>query len=125
MQEELNQFERNQFWKLIPRPHDRPTIGTKWVFRNKLDKSGNVVRNKARLVAQGWNQIEVIDFDETFAPVTHLEAIRILAAFASFKDCKLFQMNAKSTFLNGYIDEGMLNNPWGLLTLHIPIMCLD
>ena len=54
MQEELNQFERNQVWHLVPKPHDRPTIGTKWIFKNKLDESGNVIRNKARLVAQGY-----------------------------------------------------------------------
>ena len=54
MQEELNQFERNQVWHLVPRPCDRPTIATKWIFRNKLDESGNVVRNKARLVTQGY-----------------------------------------------------------------------
>ena len=62
MQEELNQFERNQVWHLVPRPHDKPVIGTKWIFRNKLDESGNVVRNKARLVAQGYTQVEGIDF---------------------------------------------------------------
>ena len=69
MQEELNQFERNEVWFLIPRPKDHPVIGTKWVFRNKIDESGVVTRNKARLVAQGYNQEEGIDFDETFAPV--------------------------------------------------------
>ena len=69
MQEELNQFERNQVWHLIPRPHDRPTIGTKWIFRDKLDESRNIIRNKARLVAQDYIQVEGIDFEETFAPV--------------------------------------------------------
>ena len=68
MQEEFNQFVRNQIWHLVLRPHDRPTIGTKWIFRNKLDESDNVVRNKVRLVAQGYTQIEGIDFEETFAP---------------------------------------------------------
>ena len=68
MQEELNQFEHNQVWHLIPRPHDRPTIDTKWIFRNKLDESGNIVRNKARLVAQSYTQIEGTDFEETSAP---------------------------------------------------------
>jgi len=60
---------------LIPRPHDRPTVSTKWIFRNKLDKLGNVIRNKARLVAQGYTQIEGIHFEKTFAPVARLEAI--------------------------------------------------
>nr|CAD1838643.1 unnamed protein product [Ananas comosus var. bracteatus] len=105
MQEELNQFERNQVWTLVERPSDHTVIGTKWVFRNKRDESGVVVQNKARLVAQGFNQIEGIDFDETFAPVARLEAIRILLAFASYMNFKLFQMDVKSAFLNGYIFE--------------------
>ncbi|MBE2321394.1 hypothetical protein DVA67_036110, partial [Solirubrobacter sp. CPCC 204708] len=65
MQEELNQFERNKVWELVPRPHNHSIIGTKWVFRNKKDENGNVIRNKARLVAQGYNQQEGIDYDET------------------------------------------------------------
>jgi len=69
MQEELNQFEHNQVWHLFPRPYDRPTIDTKWIFRNKLNESSTVSRNKARLVAQGYTQIEGIDFVKTFAPV--------------------------------------------------------
>ncbi|KAL4348382.1 hypothetical protein GQ457_17G011120 [Hibiscus cannabinus] len=74
MQEELNQFDRSNVWTLVDRPHDKSTIGTKWVFRNKLDESGNIVRNKARLVAQGYTQEEGIDFDETYAPVARMEA---------------------------------------------------
>ena len=105
MQEKLNQFERNQVWHLVPRPHDRPTIGTKQIFKNKLDESGNVIRNKARLVAQGYTQVKGIDFEETFAPAARLGAIRITLAFASYKDFKLFQMDVKSAFLNGFIEE--------------------
>ena len=75
MQEELNQFVRNEVWDLVHRPQDHSIIGTRWVFRNNLDKEGNVVRNKARLVAQGYNQEEGIDFDETYAPVARLESI--------------------------------------------------
>ena len=70
-----------------------------------MDESGNVVRNKARLVAQGFTQIEGIDFEETFAPVARLEVIRMTLAFASYKDFKLFQMDVKSTFLNDFIEE--------------------
>ncbi|XP_074301279.1 uncharacterized protein LOC141632652 [Silene latifolia] len=81
--EELNQFERSKVWHLEPRPRDRSVIGTKWVFRNKLDDAGVIVRNKARLVVQGYNQQEGNDYDETFAPVARLEAIRLLIAFAA------------------------------------------
>ena len=77
-------------------------ISTKWVFKNKLDENGVVSRNKARLVAQGYNQQEGIDFDETYAPVARLESIRILLAYACAHDFKLFQMDVKSAFLNGF-----------------------
>ncbi|GJR63222.1 retrovirus-related pol polyprotein from transposon TNT 1-94 [Tanacetum coccineum] len=80
-------------------------IGTKWVFRNKLDENGIVSRNKARLVAQGYNQQEGIDYDETYAPVTRLESIRILLAYDCALDFKLFQIDVKSAFLNGFINE--------------------
>nr|GEV22946.1 copia protein [Tanacetum cinerariifolium] len=79
--------------------------GTKWVFRNKLDENGIVSQNKARLVAQGYNQQEGIDYDETYAPVAILESIRILLAYACTLDFKLFQMDVKSAFLNGFINE--------------------
>ena len=90
MQEELNQFERNNVWELVPKLEHQSIIGTKWVFRNKMDESDVVVRNKVRLVAQGYNQEERIDFGETFAPVTILESIRMLLAFACHKDFILF-----------------------------------
>ncbi|WJX12394.1 hypothetical protein P8452_02902 [Trifolium repens] len=78
MLEELNQFERSEVWDLVPRPEDVNVIGTKWVYKNKSDKNGTITRNKARLVAQGYTQIEGLDFDETFAPVARLESIRLL-----------------------------------------------
>ena len=105
MQEELNQFERNDVWELVEKPSDYPIIGTKWVFRNKLDENGIVIRNKARLVAKGYNQEEGIDYEETFAPVARLEAIRMLLAYASIMNFKLYQMDVKSAFLNGLIQE--------------------
>jgi hypothetical protein len=80
-------------------------IGTKWIFRNKQDVDGVAMRNKARLVAQGYTQVEDLDFGETCAPVARLEAIRILLAYACAHDIKLYQMDMKSVFLNGYINE--------------------
>jgi hypothetical protein len=78
-------------------------IGTKWVFKNIQGEDGEIVRNKAHLVAQGFSQVEGLDFEEIFAPVTRLEAIRILLAFATSKGFKLYQMDVKSAFLNGVI----------------------
>ncbi|CAM8939690.1 unnamed protein product [Rhodiola kirilowii] len=69
MQEQLGEFQRNDVWDLVPRPDNVYVIGTKWIFKNKSDEHGNITRNKARLVAQGYTQIEGIDFDETFTPV--------------------------------------------------------
>jgi hypothetical protein len=80
-------------------------IGIKWVFKNKQGEDGEVMRNKAHLVAQGYSQLEGLDFGETFAPVAHLDAIRILLAFAVFKGFKLYQIDVKSAFLNGVIQE--------------------
>jgi len=82
MQEDLNQFQRNEVWDLVPKPENKNIIGTKSVFRNKLNEIGEVVRNKARLVAQGYNQQEDINYTETFAPVPRLEAIRLLLSYA-------------------------------------------
>nr|KYP54959.1 Retrovirus-related Pol polyprotein from transposon TNT 1-94 [Cajanus cajan] len=105
MQEELNQFERNEVCDLVPLPTDYPIIGTKWVFRNKLDESRIIIRNKVRLVAKGYNQEEGIDYDETFAPVARIEAIRLLLAYSSIMNFKLYQMDVKSAFLNGLRQE--------------------
>ncbi|KAL8133822.1 hypothetical protein AgCh_009038 [Apium graveolens] len=105
MQEELNQFERNKVWKPVPKPKGKNPIDTKWVFRNKMDKNGIVVRNKARLVAKGYCQQEGIDFDETFASVARVEAIRIFLAYASHANFKDYQMDVKSSFLNGDLEE--------------------
>ncbi|GJR70136.1 retrovirus-related pol polyprotein from transposon TNT 1-94 [Tanacetum coccineum] len=90
MQEDLNQFIANDVWELVPQPRNMTIIGTKWVFRNKLDENGIVSQNKARLVAQGYNQQEGIDYDKTYALVARLESIRILLAYAYALDFKLF-----------------------------------
>ncbi|GJR98501.1 retrovirus-related pol polyprotein from transposon TNT 1-94 [Tanacetum coccineum] len=96
-------------------------IGTKWVFRNKLDENGVVSQNKARLVAQGYNQQEGIDYDETYAPVARLASIRILLAYACALDFKLFQMDVKSAFLNGLINEEVyVEQPQGFIDFEKP-----
>jgi len=80
-------------------------IGTKWVYRNKMDEHGIIKRNKSRLVAKGYDQEERIDYDETYAPVARLEAVRLFLAYSYIKGFRLFQMDVKSVFLNGYINE--------------------
>lgn len=117
MQEELNEIETRKVWKLVPRLKEKSVIGTKWAFRKKLDKEGNVVRNKARLVVQGYNHEEGT-VDETFAPIARLEAIRMLCAFVCFKSFLLYQMDVKSAFFNLFRkEEYTLNNLLVLKTL--------
>ncbi|XP_060170433.1 uncharacterized mitochondrial protein AtMg00820-like [Lycium barbarum] len=107
MQEELHQFEGNK-------------VGVS----HKVDEFGNTTRNKARLVVQGYNQEEGIDYDETFSLVARMEAISILIAFASHMEFKLFQMDVKSAFLNGYLKEEFLSsNLLVLKVMSIPSMC--
>ena len=105
MLEELNQFERNKVCKLVPKPKNRTITGTKWVYRNKMIEAGIVTRNKARLVAKGYSQQDGIDFDETFSPVDRLEAIRSFLAYAAHANFKVYQMDVKSAFLNGELEE--------------------
>ena len=105
MQDELNQFTRNDVGFLVRRSDDMNIIGTKWVFRNKMDKDGNIVRNKARLVATWYNQEEAINFDETYAPIARLEAVRLLLKYACMCNFKLHQMDVKTTFLNVFLNE--------------------
>ena len=105
MQVDLNQFKRNEVWDLVPCPKGKSIIGTKWVSRNKLDKNGIITRNKARLVGKGYNQEEGIYYEETYAPVSRLEAIQLLLAFSSCLDFELFQMDVKSAFLNDLLNE--------------------
>jgi hypothetical protein len=105
MHEELENFERNQVWTLVEPPRDVNVLGTKWVFKNKQGEDGEVVRNKAHLVAQYFSQVKGLDFGKTFAHVARLEVISILLAFAASNGFKLYQMNVKSSFLNGVIQE--------------------
>jgi hypothetical protein len=105
MDEELDQIEKNDTWELVPRPKNKYVIDTKWVFRNKLNEDGHVTRNKARLVCKGYAQIEGIDFEETFSLVARMEAIRLILAYACSKNVKIYQMDVKSAFLNGELEE--------------------
>ena len=106
---------------MVPRPKHHPIIGAKWVFRNKMNEQGVITRNKARLVAKGYNQEEGIDYDEIYAPVVRLEAIRMLLSFASFINFKPYQMDVKSTFLNGFIEEEVyVEQPPGFENFEFP-----
>jgi hypothetical protein len=113
MQEELNNFNQNEVWSLVERPKQN-VVDTKWVFHNKQDEHGVVTRNKARLMAKGYSQVEGLNFDETFAPVARLGSIRILLAYATHHDFKLYQMDIKIVFLNGPIKEEVyMEQPMG------------
>jgi hypothetical protein len=105
MNEELDQIEKNDTWELVPRLENKSVIASKWVYKNKMNEKGNIVINKARLVCKGYAQIEGLDFDETFAPVERLEAIRMFLAYACPKQFKVYQMDVKSYFINGYLKE--------------------
>ncbi|GKB43175.1 putative reverse transcriptase domain-containing protein, partial [Tanacetum coccineum] len=121
MQEELLQFKIKKVWVLVDLPYGKKEIRTKWVYRNKKDERGVVVRNKARLVAQGHRQEEGIDYDEVFAPVARIEAIRIFLAFASFMGFIVYQMDVKSAFLYGTIEEEVyVSQPPGFVDPKFP-----
>ncbi|GJT05945.1 putative ribonuclease H-like domain-containing protein [Tanacetum coccineum] len=105
MQEELLQFKLQQVYILVDLPIGKRAIGTKWVFKNKKDERGIVIRNKTRLVVQGHRQEEGIDYEEVFAPVARIEVIRLFLAYASFMGFLVYQMDVKSAFLYGTIEE--------------------
>nr|GEX83488.1 putative ribonuclease H-like domain-containing protein [Tanacetum cinerariifolium] len=109
MQEELLQFKMQKVWVLADLPHGKRAIGTKWVFRNKKDERGIVVRNKARLVAQGHTQEEGIDYEEVFAPVTRIEAIRLFLAYASFMGFTVYQMDVKTAVTPLFVKKTLGN----------------
>jgi hypothetical protein len=104
MQEEFNNFKRNQVWPLVERPKQN-IVRTKCVFCNKQNEHRVVTRNKVRLVDKGYSQVKDLDFEETFISVARLESIHILLTYATYHDFKLYQMEVKSAFLNGPIKE--------------------
>nr|GEX58437.1 retrovirus-related Pol polyprotein from transposon TNT 1-94 [Tanacetum cinerariifolium] len=121
IQEELNQFVANDVLELVPQPKNMTIIGTKWVFRNKLDENGIVSQNKAMLVAQGYNQQEGIDYDGTYALVARLKSIIILLAYACTLEFKLYQMDVKIVFLNCFINEEVyVAQPQGFIDFEKP-----
>ena len=105
MKEELRMIEKNNTWELVERPSNKNVIGVKWVYRTKLNSDGSVNKHKARLVVKGYSQQYGIDFSETFAPVARYDTIRLLIALAAQKGWKIYQLDVKSAFLNGYLKE--------------------
>eukprot|EP00253_Pinus_taeda_P002528 PITA_02528 len=105
MNEELEKIEKNNTWELVPRPNNKSVIRTKWIFKNRLNENREVIRNNARLVCKGYAQQEGVDFEETFAPIARLESIRMFLAISSFQKFKVYQMDVKSSFLNGELEE--------------------
>ena len=119
MHDELHQFQRNDVWTLALRLERVNIIGTKWIFHNKTNEEGNVIWNKARLVAQGYTQVEGVDFDEIFSPITCIESVRVLLALACHLKLKLYQMDVKSAFLNGFLKEEVyVAQPKGFVDPH-------
>ncbi|GJY59145.1 integrase, catalytic region, zinc finger, CCHC-type containing protein [Tanacetum coccineum] len=110
----LNEFERLKVWELVPRPDKVMVITLKWIYKVKLDKLGCILKNKARLVARSYRQEEGIDFEESFAPVARLEAIRIFLVFAAHMNMVVYQMDVKTAFLNGDLQEEIFQNPRGI-----------
>lgn len=121
MHEELDQIEKNRTWELIPRPTNKNVIGTKWVFKNNLNDCREFIRNNARLVCKVYAQIEALYFDETCALVTRLEILRMFLAFSCFKKFKIYQMDVKSSFLNGELQEEVyIEQPKGFQLIEEP-----
>ncbi|GKC58722.1 gag-pol polyprotein [Tanacetum coccineum] len=121
MQEELHQFDRLQVWELVDKPFGKTVIKLKWLWKNKKDEDQTVIRNKTRLVAKGYAQEEGIDFEESFSPVARLEAVRIFVTYAAHKFFLIYQMDVKTTFLNGPLKEEVyVAQPDGFVDLDHP-----
>src|SRR4051812_44940713 len=105
MQSKMKSMYDNQVWTLVDLPHNRKAVENKWIFKKKTDADGNVTVHKARLVAKGFRQIQGFDYDETFSPVAMLKSVRVLLAIAAYFDYEIWQMDVKTAFLNGNIEE--------------------
>ncbi|GJU47438.1 retrovirus-related pol polyprotein from transposon TNT 1-94 [Tanacetum coccineum] len=116
MQEELNEFERLEVWELVPRPDKVMVITLKWIYNVKLDELGGILKNKARLVVRGYRQEEGVDFEESFALVARLDAIRIFLTYAAHMNMIVYQMDVKTAFLNGILcEEVYVSQPNGFV----------
>ncbi|GKA96329.1 retrovirus-related pol polyprotein from transposon TNT 1-94 [Tanacetum coccineum] len=121
MQEELHQFDRLDVWELVDRPLCKNVINMKWLWKNRHDEENSVIRNKARLIAKGYNQQEGVDFEESFASVARLEAVRLFIAYAAHKSFPIYQMDVKTAFLNGPLKEEVyVKQPDGFVDPHHP-----
>ncbi|GJS18363.1 retrovirus-related pol polyprotein from transposon TNT 1-94 [Tanacetum coccineum] len=119
--EELHQFDRLDVWELVDRPLCKNVINLKWLWKNKRDEENIVIRNKSRLVAKGYAQKEGIDFEESFAPVARLEAVRLFIAYAAHKSFTVYQMDVKTAFLYGPLKEEVyVNQPDGFVDPYHP-----
>ena len=116
---------KNKTWELVPRLVDKNVIETKWLFRNKMNKQGEVVRKKARLVCKGYSHQEEIEYDETYALVARIEVVILFLAYAIYKKFKVYQMDVKSKFLNGEVEEVYIEKLEGCpLTNDKDIVCI-
>nr|GEU41147.1 hypothetical protein [Tanacetum cinerariifolium] len=121
MQEELHQFIKLDVWELVLSPDGIKPLTLKWLFKNKHDEENTVIRNKTRLVVRGYRQEEGIDFEESFAPVARMEAIRIFLAYAAYKGFTVYQMDVKTAFLHGSLKEDVyVCQPEGFIDADYP-----
>nr|GEU89658.1 retrovirus-related Pol polyprotein from transposon TNT 1-94 [Tanacetum cinerariifolium] len=122
MQEEIHEFERLQVWESVPCPDKVMLIKLRWIYKVKMDEFGRALKNKSRLVSQGFRQEEFIDFEELFTPVSRIEAIRIFVANAANKNMMIFQMDVKTKFLNGELKkEVYVFQPKGIVDQDNPL----
>src|SRR6266536_2268885 len=105
MKSEMGSMYENKVWTLVDLPDDRQAIENKWIFKRKTDTDSNITVYKARLVVKGFRQVQGVDYDETFSPVAMLKSVRIMLAIAAFYDYEIWQMDIKTTFLNGFLEE--------------------
>ncbi|GKC39498.1 retrotransposon protein, putative, ty1-copia subclass [Tanacetum coccineum] len=121
MNVEMKSVKDNEVWELVDLPLDAKTVGHKWLFKKKTDMDGAVHTYKARLVAKGFTQTPKIDYEETFSPVADIKAIRILIAIAAFYDYEIWQMDVKTAFLNGHLNEEVyMEQPEGFVSQKYP-----